>query len=107
MHAALDPRAGQVVADPLGPPAVIPTGNAGMASGGMGDVLTGVIAALWAQGLPALADVSTSALAGTVWYPIEQYFGLLPLIAGSVLSHGSSFSTLTRSSPLLIFSMKI
>lgn len=43
--------AGSLVADPDGRMAVCPWGNPGMASGGMGDVLTGVIAALLAQGL--------------------------------------------------------
>jgi hydroxyethylthiazole kinase-like uncharacterized protein yjeF len=45
--------AGTVIAHPAGPLAVCPWGNPGMASGGMGDVLTGVIAGLLAQGLNA------------------------------------------------------
>jgi hydroxyethylthiazole kinase-like uncharacterized protein yjeF len=44
-----------VVADPEGAPAVIVTGNAGLASGGTGDVLAGLCGALLAGGLPAAA----------------------------------------------------
>ena len=48
--------AGTLIAGPGGPLAVCPYGNPGMASGGMGDVLAGVIGALLAQGLePAAA----------------------------------------------------
>lgn len=45
--------AGSLVADPDGHLDVCPWGNPGMASGGMGDLLTGLIAALLAQGCPA------------------------------------------------------
>ncbi len=45
--------AGSLVADRDGRVAVCPFGNPGMASAGMGDVLTGVIAGLLAQGLDA------------------------------------------------------
>jgi NAD(P)H-hydrate epimerase len=45
--------AGSLVADPEGRLAVCPWGNPGMASGGMGDLLTGVVAALLAQGCDA------------------------------------------------------
>lgn len=45
--------AGSLIADPDGHIAVCPWGNAGMATAGMGDLLTGVIAALLAQGLSA------------------------------------------------------
>lgn len=43
--------AGSLVCEPGGTPWVCEGGNPGMASGGMGDVLTGVVAALLAQGL--------------------------------------------------------
>ena len=60
--------AGSLVAAPDGRVAVCPWGNAGMASAGMGDVLTGVVAALLAQGLPqwdaACAGVALHARAG-------------------------------------------
>ncbi|MHA6204007.1 NAD(P)H-hydrate dehydratase [Dyella soli] len=45
--------AGSLVAAPDGRVAVCPWGNPGMASGGMGDLLTGIIAALLAQGCDA------------------------------------------------------
>jgi len=41
-----------VVADPTRGVTIVPTGNPGMATGGMGDVLTGAIAALIGQGIP-------------------------------------------------------
>ncbi len=46
--------AGTVIAEPGGQCFVCTQGNPGMASGGMGDVLTGMVASLLAQGLAAL-----------------------------------------------------
>lgn len=54
--------AGSVVAAPDSVPRVIAAGNPGMAVGGMGDLLTGIIAALRAQGLGTFDAASTGAL---------------------------------------------
>ncbi|MDQ3228266.1 MAG: NAD(P)H-hydrate dehydratase, partial [Pseudomonadota bacterium] len=54
--------AGTIISSPGEIPCVIAAGNPGMASGGMGDVLTGVIAALRAQGLEAFDAACCGAL---------------------------------------------
>ncbi|MGE3821510.1 MAG: NAD(P)H-hydrate dehydratase, partial [Isosphaeraceae bacterium] len=62
------------------------TGNPGMATGGVGDVLTGVIAALIGQGLPAFEAATlgayTHGLAGDV---ARDQNGEIGLIAGDVV----------------------
>ena len=40
---------------------------------------------LVAQGTPALTDMPLKDLFSTRWYPIEAYYGILPLILGSLL----------------------
>jgi phosphate transport system permease protein len=37
------------------------------------------------EGIPTLGEVSFSNLLSIRWYPIEEYFGLLPLIGGSLI----------------------
>ncbi|CAG1009638.1 Phosphate transport system permease protein PstC [Anaerolineales bacterium] len=37
------------------------------------------------EGLPTLGEVDASSLLGIRWYPIENYFGILPLITGSLV----------------------
>jgi len=53
--------AGTLVAEPSGAIAIVRTGHPGMASGGMGDVLTGIVAALLAQGLSAFDAAAAGA----------------------------------------------
>lgn len=44
-----------------------------------------IFAFLLREGLPTLGEVSFSDLFSPRWYPIEKYFGILPLIGGSLL----------------------
>src|SRR4030066_2350748 len=37
------------------------------------------------EGLPTIGEVSIGNLFSVRWYPIENYFGLLPLIGGSLI----------------------
>ncbi|MEI7899535.1 MAG: NAD(P)H-hydrate dehydratase [bacterium] len=52
--------AGTLVCGPDGVPWLNLTGNPGMAAGGMGDVLAGMVGALWAQGLEAVQAATTA-----------------------------------------------
>lgn len=87
-----------VVAEPGGQIAICPTGNPGMASAGMGDVLTGVIAGLLAQGLTgweaAISGVYIHGLAGDL---AAESVGQPGLLARDVLQALSQTLTLIRS----------
>ncbi|MBI5016394.1 MAG: NAD(P)H-hydrate dehydratase [Deltaproteobacteria bacterium] len=52
-----------LVTAPDAPVALVPTGNAGMATAGSGDVLSGAVAAFLARGLPALDAAKLAAFA--------------------------------------------
>jgi len=79
--------AGSLICAPDGQVRVCPWGNPGMAVAGMGDVLTGVIAALLAQGIPAWPaaqlGVALHALAGDA--AAKQ--GQRGLVASDLFSH--------------------
>lgn len=77
---------GSVVAGPGGL-ALCDAGNPGMASGGMGDVLTGVVAALLAQGLDAEEAARRGALLHSTAadYAVREH-GEASLLAGDVIS---------------------
>jgi hydroxyethylthiazole kinase-like uncharacterized protein yjeF len=74
-----------IVADPAGDVAVVPTGNPGMASGGMGDVLTGAVAAFVGQGLaPAAAAGAAAYLHGLAGDLVAAQIGPAGILAGEV-----------------------
>lgn len=87
-----------VLANPDGRVAVNPTGNAGMATGGTGDVLTGMIAGLLAQGLtPWDAACAGTFLHGTAGDLAAAIRGQAGLIAGDVIEQiPHAFTTLVK-----------
>jgi len=44
-----------------------------------------ILVFLIGQGLPALSQVDLASIFSTRWYPIEEYYGILPLIGGSLV----------------------
>jgi NAD(P)H-hydrate epimerase len=79
--------AGTIVAAPSGTPRVIGAGNPGMAVGGMGDLLTGVIASLRGQGLPAFDAASAGALLHSLAGDAAAEAGERGLLPSDLLPH--------------------
>lgn len=75
-----------------GPLSVCPKGNAGMGSGGMGDVLTGMMGALLAGGWPAY----DAACAAVYWHGLAGDVLASERAAGSILVASDLISTLDR-----------
>jgi len=76
-----------VIALPDGRVFINPTGNPGMASGGMGDVLTGVIAGLVVQGLaPQEASLAGVFLHGAAADSLARSVGPYGYLAGDVMN---------------------
>ena len=76
-----------VIAHPDGTVVINPTGNPGMAAGGMGDVLTGLIAGLLAQGYspPASAHLAVW-LHGAAADALSQSKGPIGFLASEVMA---------------------
>ena len=78
--------AGTVIGHPDGRVFVNPTGNSGMASGGMGDILTGIIAGFIAQGYPAEEAVQMGVyIHGAAGDDLAKRMGPFGFLASDVL----------------------
>jgi hydroxyethylthiazole kinase-like uncharacterized protein yjeF len=76
-----------VIAHPDGRVFINPSGNAGMASGGMGDVLTGIIAGMLVQGLsPENAAQAGTYLHGAAADTLAETIGPYGFLAGDVMN---------------------
>lgn len=75
-----------VIAAPDGAAAISPTGNPGMGSGGMGDVLAGIVGGLLAQGLDPMAASCLAVFAhGAAADGVAARRGEVGLLAGDLL----------------------
>ena len=90
--------AGTLVCGPGGVPWVNKTGNPGMASGGMGDVLAGMVGSLWAQGADAVQAAATAVwVHGTAGDFAALAEGLTALSATALARHlGAAFRCIER-----------
>lgn len=77
--------AGTLVSDGQSTPSICPFGNPGMSAPGMGDVLTGLIAALLAQGLSPIAAARTGVLVHALAGDTAARRGERGLLAGELL----------------------
>jgi ADP-dependent NAD(P)H-hydrate dehydratase / NAD(P)H-hydrate epimerase len=76
-----------LIASPDGACFLNPTGNNGMATGGSGDVLSGIIGSLLAQGMtPLEAAVTGTYLHGLAGDIVAESIGVRSLIAGDLVS---------------------
>ena len=78
--------AGTIVFEPDAIPRVCEGGNPGMASGGMGDVLTGVVAALLAQGCSAFDAASAGACVHAAAGDVAAGGGVRGMLASDVIA---------------------
>ena len=79
--------AATVIAHPDGSAYINPTGNPGMASGGMGDVLTGVLAGFITQGFtPEAATHAAVYLHGAAADTLSKTIGPIGYLAGEVMN---------------------
>ena len=90
-----------IIATPDGHVFINPTGNAGMATGGTGDVLTGMIAAWLAQLLDAEAACRLAVfLHGAAGDAAEEHEGQVAMIATDLVEHlGYALNQLTGKTP--------
>jgi NAD(P)H-hydrate epimerase len=75
-----------VIGSPAADAVIVPTGNPGMATGGTGDVLTGLIAGLLSQGVdPCLAAQAGAYLHGLAGDLAAEGLGQEAMLAGDLL----------------------